>query len=102
MEQLVTAAARLPGAAVAARVTSTMPQATAMKNAYACSTPRMRGLPRSVRRGRMAAVVTDLGYGTVGYASVGCWPRPRVRRRNDTFGAVDLNADLGEGFGVWR
>ena len=53
---------------VAAIEQSTMPQTTATKKAYVCSQPRIRGLPMSTGFRRSGAeVVTQSGYGTVGY-----------------------------------
>src|SRR5437762_2808049 len=43
------------GATVAASVVSTTPAARATKNAYACSQPRILGLPRSTGRRRVGA-----------------------------------------------
>src|SRR4051794_3304114 len=60
--------------AVAASVTRTTPAAMATKKAYAWSQPRMRGLPMSTGLGRIAVSVTEPGYDTVGYSSVGRYP----------------------------
>ena len=48
-----------------------MPQTRATKNAYACSQPRIRGLPRSTGFIRNGVWVSSRhrGYGTVGYSS---------------------------------
>src|SRR6266540_4087048 len=48
----------VPGATVAASVVSTIPATMATKKAYACSTPRIKGLPRSAGRGRVGVIVT--------------------------------------------
>src|SRR4051794_75746 len=50
---------------------STMPQTIATPKAYACSQPRMRGLPMSAGFSRLAVFVfMAQGYGTVGYLAV--------------------------------
>src|SRR5579859_5052388 len=48
----------------------TIPVTAATANAYACRTPRRVGLPRSTGRRRLGAMVTNPGYGTVGYWQV--------------------------------
>src|SRR6266508_2649229 len=48
----------VPGATVAASVVSTIPATMATKKAYACRTPRIKGLPRSAGRGRVGVIVT--------------------------------------------
>src|SRR6266511_720285 len=48
-----------------------MPQTTAAPKPYACSHPRIRGLPMSTGRSRgTVSRVTVLGYGTVSYSRV--------------------------------
>src|SRR3954469_20340554 len=66
---------QLPSGAMPGRLAaieqSTMPQTIATPKAYACSQPRMRGLPMSTGLSRDAVFVSMAqGYGTVGYLAV--------------------------------